>query len=393
MAGGNDTASDPAPAESSPRVATFGLGLFHRLWRWKWFILVGTVLPTLIAGKLFFAELRTQSVTYSFSVQQDQQDYRVLKERFFSQENIRRLAGAFEAEGLDDLAATLTTGGRRRLEFLVRFQAFPMFFEKEFVPAPGRLDDIDNLRDLRSALLEVRVTAFPTEPLVQIGAIVKENFSNAVPLMALKRDVSEKIASLAGDLADSEERRFVLSLTLQRAEAVAAGLQEMTPMADDLRDSSVVIEFSPDPVVETFLPLGVQRQAAAIQVLHLEEDLREIEARDAHAERLLVLYRQMHEELTESSDQPGYTLQDFSEVLSAMMATEQDEAVRNHIAAFVMRLEGSALRMSPLVDQPAIQRKRRHPVRQIAVVFVVAFCLSTLLADRLSRRQRSGSEA
>ena len=222
MAGGNDAALETGPTESGSGGTANGSSMIRRLWRRKWFTLAGTIIPALIAGIISFSEPQNTSMTYSFSIQQDQQDYRVLKDRFYSKGNALRLAGAFERAGLDALATALTDEGRRRLERLVQFHAFPGFFEKEFVPVPGRLDDLENLDDIRSPLLELCVTVSPDDPLEQIGAVVKDNFCSVLPLMTVERELRGKIASLGADLSRRKESRFGLMLELDRMRAVAA---------------------------------------------------------------------------------------------------------------------------------------------------------------------------
>ena len=79
---------------------------FFVLWKRKWFILLATLLPTLIIGIVLLVYPRTYKVTYVYDVSNwdiSEKNYRVLCSRFYSEENLNKIIDELKKNKLDSI--------------------------------------------------------------------------------------------------------------------------------------------------------------------------------------------------------------------------------------------------------------------------------------------------
>ena len=100
---------------------------FLVLWKRKWFILLASVLPTLMVGLIIFLGPRLYTLTYTYDVKDqlkdqikdlfrdrttmdvsnwdlDGQNYNVLLTRFYSKENLSRIITRLQQDGFSEYA-------------------------------------------------------------------------------------------------------------------------------------------------------------------------------------------------------------------------------------------------------------------------------------------------
>ncbi|MHC4632910.1 MAG: hypothetical protein ACYS9C_16815 [Planctomycetota bacterium] len=64
---------------------------FSVLWKRKYLIVLGSVLPALVVGLVIFLGPRSYKVTYTYDIELDEKSYKMLLDRFYSAENLDRL--------------------------------------------------------------------------------------------------------------------------------------------------------------------------------------------------------------------------------------------------------------------------------------------------------------
>ena len=124
---------------------------FLVLWKYKWLIFLCSVLPALIVGLIFFFTPRSYKITYVYDLSDDVRDdtrndlsnnlrddvsswnlsekkYNILLSRFYSAENLNKIANKLKEKSLIDYAKQIASG-RQKVKDLIKFEPFPAFID------------------------------------------------------------------------------------------------------------------------------------------------------------------------------------------------------------------------------------------------------------------------
>jgi len=184
----NDTpASQPAPTNIQREANVYEdeinlLDYLRVLWKRKYFIILGSVLPALVIGLAIFVSPRNYKVTYTYDIGLDEKGYKMLLDRFYSAENLDKLAAKLKENGFDKYA-------------------------QEMSKANIQLE-------IAGTLLTMSIVGKPQKDVQRISSIVRDNFEKVIPIYNVKQELSSTIIDLNTNMSTIEDSRFRLGLEL-----------------------------------------------------------------------------------------------------------------------------------------------------------------------------------
>lgn len=383
---GADPRRQPAAANDEIDFVDYFLVLLKH----KRLILIGSVLPPLIVGLVLFWLPRNHTVSYTYAMKMSESELKVLEDKFYSAENIEKLADLLRQQGLEHSARSLSgTQAGKNLKRLAAFEVLPPLFDSK----TRTFTELREKLDTKGSLLVLHIqNASPTR-LREIALIVRRNFEHVIPLNYEKDKLTHKIIDLKADMAGIEETRYRLNLQLQRRVSTLDKLRHTALPDNALTSGDIVLQFDVDSG-SAYLPLPYQVQAVQTQVINLEEEIRTNTELYAYYSDLLAMNETLAEYLDRAS-YPPITLGQYHSFLTDTLAhyTAETPHLRDHLAAYIKRIENEMASAVPVVTNPTVERAARGAIRTIIIVFAAAFVLSAFAAflrDGLEKRRLSG---
>jgi len=252
------------------------------LWNRRFFILFGSLLPTLLAGLFFFLLPENYTVTYIYDIEQDREvladrlynlqevkeliskaqeskpyEYKVLRERFYSSENMNRLAAQLKKSSSYEY--------------------------------PPDLSKTSIKLDISGKLLTLTVIDSPQGKVQEISAVVRDNLEKVIPVYSVKDKLDSAITEFKNKMSDIEKNRFHLQLDLDKKRAILAKLKNVIKASSNSMPDGVIIHFNDIHDSSEYLPLAYQVQAADSNIINIEETINVNKAKYNYYEVLLGL--------------------------------------------------------------------------------------------------------
>ncbi|HDS85259.1 MAG TPA: hypothetical protein ENN97_08720, partial [Phycisphaerales bacterium] len=336
----------------------------------KTLIVLGSLIPTLVAGFVLFVMPRRHSLSYTYSMAMSETDLKSLEDKFYSAENIQRLVEDLRGQGIADYAQALSSANTvADIRKLVRFEIAPALFEtqvRNFSEAREKLDT-------RGTLLLMHVAYNSTDNLQNIAEILRHNFEQVIPLYLEKNQLIKTISRFKDEMAGIEENRFVLNLQLQRKKSTLEKLKTSIPADTEYLSGNIVLQLDITNSGSDYLPLPYQLQAIQTQLVNLEEEIRFDTEKYNYYTNLLALFETVLNRLNEIKRQ-RQTLKQFHSFLTDVMTDyAEDASAQDRLAAYIKRIENSMASAVPIVENPTIYEEARETVKITGFVFIAAF--------------------
>ncbi len=200
------------------------------LWEHRGLILAGSLLPALLLALVLYLWPTKYTVTFFYERRLAETEYNVLLRRFHSQENLDKLVGRLQQQGLTHYVRRLDRAQTQEsFDKLIRFEVLPAY--------PLRLQTTDpcsseRISAFRAKLLSVQVSGGSAQEVAGAAAIVTANLEDILPLYDLRNYLKDSLAKLRGDAAKIEEDRVKLSLDLQKEKAKLEKLKALAGTHD-----------------------------------------------------------------------------------------------------------------------------------------------------------------
>lgn len=391
---------------------------FRVLWKRKWFILLGSIIPTSIVGLIIFFLPRDYTITYTYDVKDqfrdqfadqfadqsreritmevsnwnlDQKNYNVLLNRFYSKENLSRIIAKLQQEGFSEYAKSISSArGVKELEALVKFEALPPYINlaKEKETDPTKLEKI---RQLKALLLNVTITGSPKKDISKISSIIRDNLENIIPVYLVAEQLNVAIREFRAKMADIEEEKFTLQLALKKSNSILAKMKNIKTETSNKTGSDITLQFDVGSRSE-YLPIEYQIQTAESRVIQLEETIKDNESKYEYYKNLLSLNKRLLAE-TKYKIITNYTIQQFRSYLIELAKGIEQEELKDYLSSYTKGVESRIAMSTPVVENPSIYAVPKGTVKKSAIVFVIALMLSTFVAFLLEGLKKSQAQA
>jgi len=350
------------------------------LWNRRYFILFGSVLPALLVGLIFFLLPGRYSVTYTYDIEQDRkvladrlynaqggeeliskaqeskQYDSVLRERFYSTENMNRLAAQSRGSGSDDY--------------------------------PPELSKTNVKLDVSGELLTLTVVGRTKGDVHKISEAVRDNLEKVMPIYSVKDKLRSTMAILKNEMSDIEKNRFRLQLQLDQKRGILAKLKKLDTARSNSISDGVIIHFDGVKEQGEYLPLAYQVQAADSNIINIEETIDMSQAEHKYYETMLRLNEGLAEEIAKQKSS-YYTIEQYHSFLVDLAGEYQDSVLADYLSAYTKEIENLISINAPLVSKPEIHLVPRDNVKRATIVFVALLMISTFVAFLLESVQKS----
>jgi hypothetical protein len=238
--------------------------------------------------------------------------------------------------------------------------------------------EMEELRKLTSLLEKMTVTARLQSDVAAIASIVRNNVENVPHLFGIERELLTEINEYRTKMAQIEENRFGLELSLKTKTNVLAQLKDIKVEAPDRNETNFALQFNIGNRSE-YLPLGYHIRASEIGIVELKEQVRQKEEEYAYHKELVALNEKLLAE-TRNSKSSEYTVGHFHSFLGDLAGSSEKPEIKDYLAAYVKKLENRMLSRTPVTDTPKTSPLAKGTVRKVGVAFVVCLMVSVFAA-------------
>jgi len=351
---------------------------FLVIFRYKWFIIIASLLPAMLVGAYLYFSPRTYEVTYVYDVRDDVRDlrltsanYNILLSQIYSKQNLDKITKHLHENDFGEYASRLRSADDPT-EFL-RFAPYPPYIDisKQKTTDP---DQIRRLQELTAQTISMTLAGQSKSDLPKIVSVIRDNFEKTVPVYSLQREMAGSINSYRTRMADIEANRFTLELSLKTNKDILAGLSKIQSGDSSSGEDSVTLQFDVGGKSQ-YLPLGYQIRAIETEIVELENQMQVNVIKYEYYKGLLELNQQLHAEL-KADVSFDYTIDSFHSFLAALYAKYDAGEIKDYLTAYTKRIENRISASVPVSQNPTISKIARGTVKKSAIVFMIAFMMS-----------------
>lgn len=382
----NTPNSQPRPTDAQQEAhfedETNLIDYFKVVWKWKYFILLGSVLPVLIISSILFLLPRSYKVTYTYNNWNlNGKEHRLFLTMFYSQENTSRII------------ARLPDYNRQ----IVNFEAWPSYadLKKTMADALAPAQDltakeIEQIWYIRPQLLNMTLTCRSEEESRNISSIIRDNFENTMSLYLIEHWIIENIRQHKNELISIDENKLDLRLTLEKTEKILSGLKRIGTKITDRVRGDVTLQFDISGKTE-YLPLEYQVQAVESKIIELQEQIIVSEKKYGYLKKLLAINEKLLEELKKGS--ANYTIKSFCTFSTNLLQESNDIEPADYLNSYINRLENRMSASVPVTDRPEIIVMSKKIAKKTTIAFLITLAVSVFVAFLLEGIQKSKLEA
>lgn len=367
---------------------------FLVLWRRKWFIFLGAVLPALIVGVVLLLLPRNYKETYVYDVRAtnnlsgldlDEKNYEMLLDRFYSKENLDKLIDKLQKNGLEKYVKQIRNSYERSWKFL-EFEAFPHFLD---LPRLNVTDpeQINKIRSMKALLLKVTINSKSKDDMHKISSVMRDDIENVLPLYITREQLSAYVEEYNNNLAGIERNRFGLELSLNNVNEILAGLKKINAGVPGEKLDNVVLQFNVGEQSQ-YLPLSYQIQAAESKRIGLEGTIKANEENYTYYKDLLDLNNRIFAELNNRLSSE-YTMEQFKSFLTGLADSYEKPQLKDFLNSYIRIIENRILASEPITEKPQIYPVAKGTAKKSGIVFVIAFVVSVFSAFLLEGLEKN----
>lgn len=349
---------------------------FKVLWKRKYFIALGSVLPTLIVFSVYNYSPKDYTITYIYDTWFDKEASTMLSGKFkgirdsyqiqglsedkLLEKNSRILLDRFYSkENLDKLAARLRENG---------FDKYAQGISKTQIQL-----------DITNSLLTLTIIGSPGQDMQRISSIVREDFEKVIPIYTVKEDLSSTIARLKAMMADIKGNSYSLELELGRKRAILKKMKTLPPSDPNKMPGGIILQINEINQSSEYLPLAYQIQATDVNIIDIEETIKANQDKYNYYTNLISLNEKLLNEV-KNKISSYYTIQEFHSFLVNMMGDYTGNELADYLNAYTKRIENMILINTPVIEKPSVYQVPKSAAKKSAVSFAVLLMISTLIA-------------
>jgi len=359
--------------------------------------LFGAILPALAVGIILFFSPKNCKITYIYNVRDNKDiyevrddkeadvsnwnlnknNYEVLLDRFYSDENVARLSAKLQKYIPNQhVGQSKQRSIRGALKRLVTFQTEPSFANIARM-SRRNVSKFEQLRGLKASLLRMTIKSTSEKDIVPMSLVIKGNFERTIPLYKVKDNIYVVLKNHKNKLLELKSERTNLNLELENERSMVDRLRNFKAKTVNHKESDIALQFNIGSKVE-YLPLNYQMQGIEIKIIRMEEEIRKISNECDYYRKLIALSEKLLNQI-ESDWSHDYTVQEFQNFLHSLVTECKDGRTRNYLDAYINNIENRmaatvAIRSTDVLVIP------KAAARKVATVFVIALMITTLAA-------------
>jgi hypothetical protein len=369
---------------------------FLVLWKHKFLILLGSVLPTLVVGLMFFFSPRSYEITYIYDVGDrsvydikdqvissdisnwslDEKNYELLLDRFYSAENVDKIMNKLRESGLNKQASQISNAGDNLTKTL-KFNVLPPYpdLSKTKAKATGSTE-LERNGQLKAQLLKLTITGKPKSDFLKASLVIRDNFENVIPVYLITDQLNIAKRQCNTDIASIEANRFDHELELKTSRAILAKMKNAGNSTSEENLGNILLQLDISDKTE-YLPVEYQSQALESKIIKLEEQSKADGDKVSYCKELLILYEKLLVEI-KSKATSYYTIQQFHSFLMSMIDDYKDKKPKDYLNSYIKKIENRISISAPVTEQPKVYFVAKGTKKKSAVVFAASLTISVL---------------
>jgi len=362
---------------------------FRVLWKWKYFIILFTVLPTLIIFLIFNFLPKDYKITYIY-------DTRIGKE-------IPK-ALSREYEGIKD-SYQLTAQSEKEMFEMNRRVLLDQFYSKENLDklaAKLRDNDLDIYAlgisksqiqlEISNASSTLTITGNSEQDVQKISSIVRDDFEKVIPIYTVREELKSIIAGLNAKMADIKENSFSMELELERKRAILKKMKNLQPSDPNKISGGIILQIGNISQNIEYLPLAYQIQAIDANIITIEETVNTNQKRYNYYKNLISLNEKLFDEVKNKTSS-YYTIQEFHSFLANMMDDYTEKELADYLNAYSKRMENMISINTPVIEKPSANPIPKGTVKKSTVLLASLLIITSFAAFLLEAVQRRQAPA
>jgi hypothetical protein len=360
------------------------------LWERRLLILSGSLLPAFLVALILYLLPRKYTATFVYERPLAESEYSVLLRRFYSQENLDKIVGRLQEQGLTNYVQQLDQARTQQsFERLIRFEVSPMY--------PKRLQTTDpctseKISAFKARLLSIKVCGDSEDEVANVAGVVTGNIESVLPIYDIRNHLKESLQKLRSDAADIEDNRFKLSVDLQKEKAKLEKLKALEGAPAETAQGSVVLEFRDVEKSHDYLPLSYQVRAVQSKIIDLQETLTNNTEKYNFYLQVLDLDNRLLGKIEESL-LTYYTAQQYLGFLGEQLLACKDQPVSDRLKSYIRKTENLVLVNTRAGEKPVVYPMSKGVVKNSVLTFIlflmVAMFVAVLLEHRRERRRQA----
>ena len=341
------------------------------LWKRKYFIVLGSVLPALIVFLFIYFSPRDYTQTYLYDTGLTEKSYKTLLDKFHSTENVDKLTPKLKENELKE-------NWQEMIESNVKLEVSPLYFGKNAAQTTD-LDNLQKIQEAKGTLLAMTIIGRPRKDIEKISSIVRDNFEKILPMYSVHEGLNITIINFKTKMADIEKGRFLLELDLKKKKAILEKLKKLEPADSNNIPGGIILQFNNVGQSSEYLPLAYQIQANISNIIDCEETIRANLDEYDYYKNLISFNEKLLDEVKNKTSS-YYTIQEFHSFLTNIMGDYTEKELTDYLNAYTKRIENMISINTPVIEKPSVYLIPKGAARKSAVSFVVLLMITTLIA-------------
>ena len=349
---------------------------FKVLWKWKYFIFLFAALPTFSVFLFYNYSPKDYTITYIYDTWFDKEaskmlsgefngikdsyqtqelpkdkllekNRRILLDKFYSQENLDKLAGRLRENGFDEYAQGISKS-QIKLE-------------------------------ITDSLLTLTIIGRPVQDMQKISPIIRDDFEKVIPIYSVREELNSTIARLKAEMANIKENTYSLELELGRKRAILKKMKSLPPSDPNKMPGGIILQINEINQNSEYLPLAYQIQATDVNIIDIEETIEANQEKYNYYNNLISLNEKLLDEVKNKTSS-YYTIQEFHSFLVNLMGDYTEKEFTDYLNAYTKRIENLVSIRTPVVEYTRIQSVPKSAVKKSAVSFAALLIIASFIA-------------
>jgi len=371
---------------------------FIVLWKHKYFIGFGALLPTLIVAAILLFCPKNYSVTYTYEIEDNglyngpnqvvhdkfnwgpnTKNFDVFCDIFYSQENISKLVNKLRENGMAKYADLMNKANTRKdIEKFAAFEIKSPYADLSKVNTTESAKS-EQSKQLTVMLLKLTITGRLQNDILKIASVIRDNLENVIPVYFVGKELNASVQENRDEMAQIERERFNVNLALKKDRAILAKLKNIITQTSK-SEENITLQFNVSDKSE-YIPIAYQTQAAEAKVVQLEEQIAADSERYAYYKDLLTLNEKLSAEIKDKASS-YYTIQQFQLFLTGFTDGCKNEGLKDYLNSYIKNISNRISASMPVTEKPRVYPVpvAKGTVKKIATAFAIALALSVFTA-------------
>jgi hypothetical protein len=377
------------------------------VWKYKLLILLGSVLPTLIAGLTLMLWAKSYKVTYTYDLRDryvydekyqnygmrdcnlDEKNYYMLLEKIYSQENMDKVITKLRENGLGGYIPSITRAPEGLRKF-VYFEVWPSY--KDIARAQtADLTESNRMARSKAQLLNMTILGKSKNDILKISPVIRDNLENVLSLYTTAEQLKKTTTRYRTKISGIEEDGFSLQLALSVNKSTLEKLKNVKIDSLYKSQSNLPLQFDIGEKTE-YLPVEYQIQAVESKIIQLEEEIKASVQECNYYRDLLALSNKMLSYLNDKTTS-YFTIRQFQSYVGGLLDRCQSKELKDYLNSWLRKIEDIVSATTAVTEKPKIYPVPDGTVKKTAIVFVISLIISVFAVFLLEAARKHKSRA